>query len=182
MGFNIDPSLDGYTPERSKIFYQQLTDSLSAIPGVRSVGLASVRILEDNEWDSGMTVEGYNPARPDDHAQPFMNLIGPNYFATLGVPIVAGRDFTAQDNREVKKGPQPDDWTPTAVMINEKFARRYFPGQNPSAAVSDSGPIPEREPPWRLSAWRRTSSTRICVTTSQSRHLFPIPGVTSLGA
>jgi predicted permease len=131
VGFNIDPSLDGYTPERSKIFYQQLTGSLSAIPGVRSVGLASVRILEDNEWDSGMTVEGYNPARPDDHAQPFMNQISPHYFATLGVPIVAGRDFTAQDNREVKNGPKPDDWTPTAVMINEKFARRYFPGQNP---------------------------------------------------
>src|SRR5437879_6910132 len=131
VGFNIDPSLDGYTPERSKIFYQQLTDSLSAIPGVRSVGLASVRILEDNEWDSGMTVEGYNPARPDDHAQPYMNQISPNYFVTLGVPIVAGRDFTLQDNRQVKNGPQPDDWTPTQVMINEKFARRYFGGQNP---------------------------------------------------
>ena len=57
----------------------------------------------------------------------FMNQISPNYFATLRVPIVAGRDFTAQDNREVKNGPKPDDWTPTAVMINEKFARRYLP-------------------------------------------------------
>jgi len=90
-----------------------------------------VRILEDNEWDSGMTVEGYNPAKPDDHAQPYMNQISPNYFATLNVPIVAGRDFTLQDNREVKNGPQPDDWTPTAVIINQKFALHYFGGQNP---------------------------------------------------
>ena len=131
VGFNIDPSLGGYNAERSKIFYQQLTESLSSIPGVSSVGMASMRILENDEWDSGMTVEGYTPTRPDGHAQPYMNMISPNYFATLGVPIVAGRDFTVKDNRELKKGPDLDDWTPTAVMINETFVRRYFPGQNP---------------------------------------------------
>jgi predicted permease len=131
VGFNIDPSLGGYTPDRAKIFYQQVTESLRLIPGVQSVGLAGVRILENDEWDSGMTVEGYNPAKQEDRAEPYMNQISPNYFATLGVPIVLGRDFTVNDNREVKNGPQPDDWTPTAVMINEKFARRYFPGRNP---------------------------------------------------
>ncbi|MBZ5538078.1 MAG: ABC transporter permease [Acidobacteriia bacterium] len=131
VGFNIDPSLSGYTAEQAKIFYQQLTDSLGAIPGVQSVGLASMRILENDEWDSGMTVEGYTPGKPDDHAQPFMNQIGQNYFATLGIPIVAGRDFSVKDDRQVKYGPQPDDWTPTAVMINQEFARRYFQGQNP---------------------------------------------------
>jgi len=131
VGFNINPSLGGYNAERSKIFYQQLTESLNSIPGVQSVGLANIRILEGNEWDSGMTVEGFTPARPDGHAQPYMNMISPNYFATLGVPIVAGRDFNVKDNREVKNGPQPDDWTPTAVMINETFARRFFPGQSP---------------------------------------------------
>ena len=131
VGFNIDPSLAGYTPERSKIYYQQLTNALSAIPGVQSVGLASMRILENNEWDSGMTVEGYTPAKPEDRAQPFMNQIGLGYFATLGVPIVAGRDFRLTDDHEIKKGPEEDDWTPTTVMINEKFAKRFFPGRNP---------------------------------------------------
>ncbi len=131
VGFDIDPSLGGYTPERAIIFFQRLTESLGSIPGVQSVGLASMRILENNEWDSSMTVEGYNPAKMDDRADPYMNQISPNYFATLGVPIVAGRDFNLNDNREVKNGPQPDDWTPTTVMINQKFARRYFPGQNP---------------------------------------------------
>jgi len=114
-----------------KIFYPQLIESLRSIPGTQSAGLASQRILEDNEWDSGMSVEGFTPDKPDDHAQPYMNQISSNYFATLGVPIVAGRDFTPNDNREVKNGPKPDDWTPTAVMINQSFARRYFSGQNP---------------------------------------------------
>ncbi len=131
VGFQIDPSRSGYTPERATLFYQQLTDSLGSIPGVQSVGLASMRILENNEWDSSVTVEGYNPATPKDRPEPYMNQISPNYFATLGVPIVLGRDFTVNDNREVKNGPRPDDWTPTSVMINEKFARLYFQGQNP---------------------------------------------------
>ena len=131
VGFNIDPSLNGYTPERLKVFYPQLSEVLSSIPGVQSVGLASMRILEDNEWDSGMSVEGFTPAKPDDHAQPFMNQISPNYFATMGVPIVAGRDFNRNDNREVKHGPEAFDWTPTTVMINEKFAKKYFAGRNP---------------------------------------------------
>jgi len=57
VAFQIDPSLNGYTPERMKVFYPQLTDALDAVPGVQSAGLASMRILEDNEWDSGMSVE-----------------------------------------------------------------------------------------------------------------------------
>jgi len=131
VGFNIDPSLNGYTPQRMKVFYPQLSQALDSIPGVQSVGLASVRILEDNEWDSSMSVEGFTPAKPDEHAQPFMNSISPNYFATLGVPIIAGRDFTPNDNRSVKHGTQEYNWVPTAAMINEKFAKKYFPGRNP---------------------------------------------------
>jgi predicted permease len=131
VGFNIDPSLNGYTPERMKVFYPQLSEVLISVPGVQFVGLASMRVLEDNEWDSSMSVEGFTPAKPDEHAEPFMNAIGPNYFATMGVPIVAGRDFTSNDNRDVKHGPQEWNWSPTTIMINEKFAKKYFAGRNP---------------------------------------------------
>ncbi|HKV63396.1 MAG TPA: ABC transporter permease [Candidatus Acidoferrum sp.] len=131
VGFEIDPSLNGYTPERLKVFYPQLADALHSIPGVRSVGLASMRILEDNEWDSSISVEGFTPAKPDEHAEPYMNAISPNYFATLSVPILAGRDFTANDNRSIKHGPEVWNWAPNAVMINEKFAKKFFPGRNP---------------------------------------------------
>jgi putative ABC transport system permease protein len=150
VGFNIDPSLGGYTPERSKIFYQRLTESLHSIPGVQSVGMAAVRILEDNEWDSSMTVEGYTPPKPDEHPQPYMNQIGPDYFATLGVPIVAGRDFTINDNRQVKNGPEPDNWSPTAVMINEKFAQKYFVGRNPVGLHVGFGADPGRPTPMEI--------------------------------
>jgi predicted permease len=136
VGFNLDPSLNGYSVERMKTFYQQLTDNLAAIPGVQSVGLASMRIMENNEWDSSMTAEGFTAAKPEDRPQPYMNMIGPGYFATLGVPIVAGRDFRLTDSREVQRPARADEtederWTPTAVVINEKFARKYFAGRNP---------------------------------------------------
>jgi predicted permease len=130
IGFNIDPSLNGYSSARAKIFYQRLVDDLASVPGINSVGLASMRILEDDEWDSSMTVEGYT-AKPGQNPEPFMNAVSPKYFQTLGVPILAGRDFTINDATEIKNGPEPDDWSPTTVIINESFAKRYFKGRNP---------------------------------------------------
>src|SRR5258708_27750348 len=59
-------------PPRSTLFpYTTLfrSDVLSSIPGVRSVGLASMRILEDNEWDSSMSAEGFSPAKPDERSE-----------------------------------------------------------------------------------------------------------------
>lgn len=134
VGFEVDPSFNGYNVERQKIFYPELLDSLASIPGVQSTGLASMRILEDNEWDSSMTVEGFTPPTPDAHPEPYMNEISPDYFATMGVPIVAGRDFRPTDNHEIKHRPdEPPDqgWEPAVVMINETFAKKYFAGRNP---------------------------------------------------
>jgi putative ABC transport system permease protein len=133
VGFKIDPSLNGYTPQQLNGFYQQLTGDLGAIPGVKSVAVASMRIMENDEWDSGLTAEGYSATKPDDHPQAYMNQIGPGYFATLGVPIVAGRDFRLTDNRVIKRADATDDFdtTPTTVIINEKFGQKFFAGRNP---------------------------------------------------
>jgi putative ABC transport system permease protein len=125
VAFNIDPSLNGYDATRAKAFYQRLSDNLGSIPGIRSVGLAAMRILEDNEWDSSLSVEGYT-AKNGESIQAYMNSISPGYFESVGVPILAGRDFTIRDNEEVYHGPDPTDWFPTKVIINEKFARKYF--------------------------------------------------------
>jgi predicted permease len=134
VGFNLDPSLNGYSVERCKAFYKQLTSDLAATPGVQSVGLASMRILEGSEWDSSMTAEGYS-TRADEDLQPYMNAISPNYFATLGVPIVEGRDFTIKDERTQSHGEPSNDGkpnlVPTTVIINESFAKKFFKGRDP---------------------------------------------------
>jgi predicted permease len=130
VGFDVNTSLNGYSSDRAKLFFQRLTDEIGSIAGVQSVGLAEMRILEDNEWDSTMTVEGYT-AKPGQNPEPYMNSISSNYFATMGVPILAGRDFTLKDSTQVKHGPDPDNWVPTTVIINESFAKKYFAGRNP---------------------------------------------------
>jgi len=130
LAFNLDPALNAYKVDQSKAFYKQLTEELGALPGVKAAGVASVGILQDNEWDSGVTVEGHLRA-PQENTQAYMNSIGPGYFAALGVPVVAGRDFTVQDTDQIKHGSYDDDFTPRVVIVNEKFARRFFGEANP---------------------------------------------------
>jgi len=129
IGVNLNPTLIGYNSARVKLFYQQLTENLRAVPGVQSVGLAAVRILKNNEWDNWVSIEGYSP-KPGDRPDAFMNSVSPGYFATMGVPVVAGRDFSVQDTGEVLHR-EPANWVPTKIIVNESFAKRYFGDRNP---------------------------------------------------
>lgn len=128
IALNLNPRLVGYDTERVKAFYRDLTENLSNAPGVQSIGLANVRILKNNEWDNWMTIEGYTP-RPGERPDVYMNQISPGYFGTLGVPIVEGRDFTAQDTQEILHR-EPDNWVPTKIIVNESFVKRYLSGKN----------------------------------------------------
>jgi predicted permease len=125
VAFEIDPTLSGYNSDRSKIMYQQLVANLSAIPGIRSVGLAAIRILEQNESDSWLTIEGYQ-TKPTETPDAYMNWIGSGYFKTLGVPMVSGRDFTDRDRQNQQHGEKTDSKVSLVVIVNEKFARRFF--------------------------------------------------------
>lgn len=128
VAFNLNPSLIGYKTERIKLFYQDLQRDLGHIPGVQSVGMASVRILKNNEWDNWMTIEGYTP-KPGDRPYAFMNQISPGYFSAMSVPIIEGRDFTPQDDQQILHR-EPDNWVPTKIIVNESFAKRYLSGRN----------------------------------------------------
>lgn len=130
VAFNLDPSLNAYKIEQSKAFYERLSDELRALPGVSDVGIAGVPIMQDDEWDSSVTVEGHVSA-PEENMQAFMNSIGPGYFGALGVPIVAGRDFTTKDTEELRHSPEEDDFVPRVVIVNQKFARRFFGDKDP---------------------------------------------------
>lgn len=126
LAFNVDPSLNGYSSDKAKAFYRRLSEEIGALPGATAVGLASMRILEDNESDSWVTVEGYTASKPSDYPDPFMNSISPGYLGALGIPILAGRDFTMKDTETVQHGEKPDDLAPRVVLVNEKFAKRFF--------------------------------------------------------
>ena len=115
IGFAMDPPMNGYKQERSLDFYRQLREQLDAIPGVESSSLAVMAVLAGDEWDSSMAVEGFQH-KPSDMPDPHMQFISPDYFKTMVVPILLGRDFRMTDGRGA----------PKVCIVNEKFARRFF--------------------------------------------------------
>jgi predicted permease len=118
LTFRIDPSLNGYSDEETKSFYERLNVNLQTMPGVASVGFSAMPLLKGYAWQNAVLGKDFEGAPMEE--QPVLSEVGPDYFATLGIPIVAGRAFTAQDVGPAKY-----------AVINESFAREYFPGRNP---------------------------------------------------
>ncbi len=118
--FKIDPMLSGRDVEGAKAFYRELQDRLEAVPGVESVGLAVVAIMEGDEWDSTVRVEGYDSKDGED-MNPHFNSVSPDYFRTMRIPILAGQDFDDRLGTPARK----------AVVVNQTFARKYFGDQSP---------------------------------------------------
>jgi predicted permease len=75
----------------------------------------------------GLAVEGFTPP-PGDSANAALNSVSPGYFKTLGIPLVAGREFTPRDDRATAR---KEGWPYTVAIVNEGFAKRYFKGANP---------------------------------------------------
>ena len=95
LTFTIDPSLNGYSDEETKSFYERLNVNLQTMPGVTSAGFSSMPLLKGYAWQNAVLGKDFEGAPIEE--QPVLSEVGPDYFATLGIPIVAGREFTAQD-------------------------------------------------------------------------------------
>ncbi len=117
MTFSIDPPLNGYKAERSREMYRQIYAALNTLPGVESASMAVMPVMEGYEWDSSVTVDTFTGKRPDGLG-PHMNFVSPGYFKTMDVPVLQGRDFRPSD--------QGKD-APKVCMINDKFAKKFFP-------------------------------------------------------
>jgi len=111
----------GYDAERAKSFQDELIDHVQALPGVESAALARVTPLGYGTFSSApIEADGYQPP-PDEQPSVEYNQVGPGYFATIGIPLVSGREFTRADN---------ETGAPVAI-VNETMAARYWPGKNP---------------------------------------------------
>jgi predicted permease len=132
IAFNISPTLSGYTPLQTKEFNRQMVARVRALPGVTSMAFAQIGLLEGNEWDSSMSVEGYEP-KPGENMNPYCNAVSPEYFKTMGIPLVAGRDF---DHRDARYAPAPSasaNFPPLfqVAIVNESYATHYFGDRSP---------------------------------------------------
>lgn len=111
----------GYNLERAKAFDAQLLDRVREIPGVESATLARLQPFSYGTFSSApLTIEGYEPALDEQLNSSYLE-VGEEYFKTLGIPIVAGREFQRTDGENA---------VPVAV-INETMAAKYWPGKNP---------------------------------------------------
>jgi predicted permease len=145
--FTVDPSLSGYGGPRSVAFFRELNRNLAAMPGVQSASLAMQQILGEDEWDSTVNVEGYTP-KPGEDMNPQFNAISPDYFATLGVPMLEGRDFSERDTTTIAHPGIPFR-IPNVIIVNEKLAKRYFGNQSAVGRHigfgNEPGPIADME-------------------------------------
>jgi predicted permease len=117
--FGVSPSRNGYTNPRSLKLYERLEDELAALPGVDSVTSSGVRLLSNTRNGFGVTVEGYRTG-PDTDAFSWYNKAGPGYFRTLGIPLIAGREFLRSDA----------PGSPNVAIVNEAFADKFNLGRN----------------------------------------------------
>jgi predicted permease len=117
--FRVSPVLNGYTPERSLSFFEQLDEQVRAVPGVRSVTQSLIPLLDGSDSSANVSVQGFD-APPDADTDASTSLVGAQFFSTLGIPLVAGREFTPSDSSASQK----------VAVVNETFARKFNLGRD----------------------------------------------------
>jgi macrolide transport system ATP-binding/permease protein len=111
----------GYNLERAKAFDTQLLDRVREIPGVESATLTRLIPFSYGDFSTAsLAIDGYQPA-PDEQLNSSFLEVGEDYFKTLGIPIVAGREFQRTD----------DENAVPVVVINETMVAKYWPGKDP---------------------------------------------------
>jgi len=111
----------GYNLERAKAFDTQLLDRVREIPGVESVAMTRLIPFSYADFSSApLEIEGYQPA-PDERLNLSYLEVGEDYFKTLGIPMVAGREFQRADDENAVR----------VAIINETMAAKYWPGKDP---------------------------------------------------
>jgi predicted permease len=122
-----------YRGAAARALYEDLAARFGALPAVQSVSLTMDTPLggEPSMSGTGVSLPG-RPADTDDAPRVFHNFVGPRFFETMGIRIVAGRDFEAGD----------DERAPKRVIVSESVARRYFPDQDPLGRQILFGGVP----------------------------------------
>jgi predicted permease len=120
LQFSVSPGLNRYTPAQATVLADHLRQRIAALPGVQSVSTSEMPILHQSESFSNITAEGYTE-HPDENMNIGQNWVGPNFLATVGIPLISGREFTDADTAT----------SPKVAIINETMARRFFAGRSP---------------------------------------------------
>jgi macrolide transport system ATP-binding/permease protein len=118
---HIDPAGAGYTADRLPALYRQIEDKFSSLPGVANIGMALYSPLEGDNWGECVIQQGHPAPGPNDKCGSTWDRVSPHFLATVGVPIVHGRDLSDQDTQNTQ---------PVAV-VNQEFVKRFYPKDDP---------------------------------------------------
>ncbi len=116
----LDSTRSGFTPENLAALYQALLPRLEAIPGVHSASISGCTPLQGCGTPGRYIFAEGHVEQAEDRRRVSVTFVSPRYFKTLGIPLLAGRDFTFRDAKRSR-----------VVVINQAMARRYFSGNNP---------------------------------------------------
>jgi predicted permease len=120
LSFSVDPSLAGYPPDRIRRFAEEVQARVAATPRVQAAAVSVTGVVSGNHFRASISVEGYQP-KDDENMSPCVDTISPGYFQTIGIPLLAGRDFTTRDRIGA----------PRVAVVNHVFANTYFKNENP---------------------------------------------------
>src|SRR5947209_1036426 len=126
--FGLSPNLNGYSVDRTRLFFQRLEGELRAVPGVTAVTVSNVPLLAGNNRARDVAVQGFK-AGPDTDSGSRYNRIGPGYFSALGIPLIAGREFTDADTVNSAK----------VAVVNQTFAKKFGMGNDVVGKLMGSG-------------------------------------------
>jgi putative ABC transport system permease protein len=132
------PQPNTYGPPIRERFCADLSSSAEGLPGIRSIGAISHLPLSGANAGRGLTIEG-RVAGPEDGASAAYRLTCPGYFASVGIPLLEGRDFT---HRDATRG-EP------VTIVSRTMAERYWPGVSPVGKRLKLGPL-DNDQPWRI--------------------------------
>jgi predicted permease len=118
---HLDPAGAGYAIDRLPGLYRQMEDRFSALPAVTSVGMALYGPLEGNNWGECAIPQGHPAPHPGDQCGSSWDRVSTGFLDSIGVSVVRGRGFNAQDTAS----------SPQVVVVNQTFAKRFFPNQDP---------------------------------------------------
>ncbi|HEY3455716.1 MAG TPA: ABC transporter permease [Bryobacteraceae bacterium] len=118
--FTIDPGIKGYKPEQAKLLSQKLLEETRSLPGIASASIGERGLMRGTGLKATFEAAG-KPVSRNDFLNSSIHEVTPGYFDTLGIHILAGRDFNWSDDNKQK---------PQKVIVNRAFVRRFFPGQD----------------------------------------------------
>jgi predicted permease len=131
LSFAIAPLENGYSRVEASRLVRRLDEQLRALPGARSSAAARFAVLTGGHWSNKVTIQADRRSVTDGSIN--FNAVSPGFFATLGVRVLAGRDFTRGDSRP------PGEVGPRCAIVNQAFVKRYLPGRDPLGVLIARG-------------------------------------------